>query len=136
MAKKFNLSNLNPGRWFDFGEVVEGEDPARVKLRVCAGDDLRAIQKKTVSEKTEYHKGERYVVKKPNEDLQNDMIWDFCIVDWEGILNEETGQPLPCNLENKKLLMGKSVEFSTFVADKLTEIREVEEKEEEEAEKK
>ena len=34
-----NLENLNPGTWFEM------EDGGRICLRVCAGDDYRAIRK-------------------------------------------------------------------------------------------
>jgi hypothetical protein len=118
----FDLTNLNPGTWFDFEE-----GGARVCLRVCDGDAMRQIRKKTIKKKAELKKVDnvmqKVVSEETNEDLQSDLIWDYCIVDWEGFFNVKTDEPILCTTENKLLLMGKSVEFSRFVADALGKLR-------------
>jgi len=130
---KFNLSNLNPGTKFFFNEDDEKE--GSVSLRVCAGDDLRAIRKQSAQDKVEYRRGSRIEYKKVNEEVENTLLWDFCIVEWEGVLSEETNQPIPCTKENKSLLMGKSPVFSKFVGDKLSILADIEDKEKEDLEK-
>lgn len=135
MATKFDLTNLNPGTWFTFGDP---KDEAKVKIKVCSGNDFKVIQKATTTEKFETRRidgrMERVSIKKVDDDAQNDMIWDFCIADWEGFI-DQTGKPILCTKENKLLLMGKSVKFSAFIADKISELREIEMNMERESEK-
>ena len=104
---KFDLDNLNPGCWFDLGD-------ARVCIRVCAGKDLEAIQKKTRKKRIAYRGGKRYEWIDVNEDQEFKQIFDYCIVDWENI-NDVNGTPLKCNTTNKLLLLNGSPEFNTFV---------------------
>jgi hypothetical protein len=111
----FNLKNLNPGTWFDF------KDGGRVCLRVCAGGDLRTIRKQTVTIKKEWKDGKRVIDEDVNTDLQNELIWDFCIVDWEKFFDVEK-KPIPCTKENKLLLMDKSIKFSSFIGDCLLKL--------------
>lgn len=131
MAIVFDLAdggkNLNPGVWFDL------KDGARVCVRTCAGDDLRSIEAKTVMKKTEYRGGQRYEYEQVNPDLRNELLWDFVIVDWSGMVDAE-GEAIPCTKENKILLMGKSIRFAGYVADcldKLSTDRELLERESE-----
>jgi hypothetical protein len=121
---------LNPGTWFDYG----ADGKASVCIRICAGDDLKDLRKKTTTPKVEFKQGQRYSYDITNEDLYKDLLWDFCIVDWKGFVGKD-GKAIPCTLENKSRLMGKSYEFSKFVGsclDKLNEleisIREIREK--------
>lgn len=112
--------DLNPGTAFDMpgGGVIY--------LRVCAGDDLKAIRKQTVEKKKEYKeiKGtmHRLVYEETKEDLQSELIWDFSIINWERLF-DAAKNPIPCTKENKIKLMGKSVIFSKFVSDCLEKMR-------------
>jgi len=114
----FDLSELNPGAWFK----MENSD-AEVCVRICAGDDYKVIRKQTVKEKVEYRQGQRFVFEETNQDLQNELTWDFCITDWKGFYNKE-GNPIPCTKEMKILLMGKSIIFSSFVTKCLSKLAE------------
>jgi len=106
---RFDLADLNPGTWFEMG------GGGRVCLRVCAGDDLRAIRKATVKKRAGFRNGTRIVYDDVDEDRQNEAIWDSCIVSWEKIFDKD-GKPIPCTQEMKNLLMGKSIMFSSFIA--------------------
>jgi hypothetical protein len=123
---KFDLDNLNPGSWFDFGD-------ARVCVRVCAGKDLEKIQKKTRKRRTEYRRGQRYAWEDVNEDQEFKMIFDYAILDWENI-NDANGVALVCNTTNKMLLLNGSPEFNTFIGRCLeqltTDLNQIEEEEE------
>jgi len=118
---EFDLENLNAGNWFEM------DNGGKICLRVCDGDALRNIRKKTVTKKVEYKKVdnrlERFVVEDANDDLQADMIWDYCIVNWENFFDKNK-KPIPCTPENKKLLMGKSIQFAKFVSECLDKLRE------------
>jgi len=115
----FNLAELNPGVVFDF------ENGGTVTLRVCAGDDFRHIRKQTSKKKVEYKNGQRFQVEIIDEDLENQLLWDFCIIGWENFF-DGSGSPILCTRENKILLMGKSIKFSRFVLDCLNKITEIE----------
>lgn len=123
----FNLDNLNPGKWYEM------EGGGEICLRVCAGDDYKAIRKQTVRRKVEWKMGTRVEYDITDDEKQSELLWDFSIVDWKNIFDANKVE-IPCNKENKKLLMGKSLFFSKFVSDKLSEMTEelAEVKEEEE----
>ena len=127
----FDLDNLNPGVWIDYDE----EGKAKVCLRICAGDDLKYIRKKTVKKKVEYKNGQRFEFEETNDDLFREFLWDFCIVAWSGFIDKE-GKEIPCTKENKILLMGKSIEFAKFLGEALEKIGEENKEAREEEEKK
>jgi len=110
---------LNPGVTFDF------EGSGKMTFRVCAGDDFRNIRKQTLKKKVEYKNGQRFQIEVIDEDLENQLLWDFCIIGWENFF-DASGNPIPCTKENKILLMGKSIKFSRFVLDCLNKIAEIE----------
>lgn len=129
---QFDLENLNPGTKFFFDE--DDEKKGSVTLRVCAGDDLRAIRKQSSKKKVEYRRGQRIEYPDTNEEVENALLWDFCIVAWEGVLDSKNVS-IPCTKENKTLLMGKSPVFSKFVGDKLSVLADIEDEEKEKLEK-
>ena len=129
---QFDLENLNPGTKFFFDE--DDEKKGSITLRVCAGDDLRAIRKQSSKKKVEYRRGQRIEYPDTNEEIENALLWDFCIVGWEGVLDAK-GSSISPTKENKTLLMGKSPSFSKFVGDKLSILADLEEEEKEKLEK-
>lgn len=119
---KFDMGNLNPPAWFYFDD----SDPSqgKVLLRVCSGTDLDDINRKTSKKQPpEYRRGNRYEIPdKVDEKRRAEMLWDFMIVDWEGVL-DQNGYEIKCTPDNKNKLMRESVAFATFIAsslDKLT----------------
>jgi len=116
-----DLENLNPGTWFDMTDEV------KVCLRVCDTEAMRKIRLKTTTKKNEFKKidgkHERFTWEESDDEMQMDMIYDYCIVDWEGIIDKKTGLGVPCNSENKKLLMGKHLQFAKFISDSLDLLR-------------
>lgn len=129
---QFDIDNLNPGVWF----TMEGG--GQVCIRVCDGDSLRAIRKVTTKKRAEIKKidnlMQRLSYEETNDDLQEEMIWDYCIVDWKDI-NDAKNEPIPCTKANKLLLVGKSITFAKFVGDCLNKLREQFEEDEKEEEK-
>lgn len=126
---KVNKNELNPGVWFSFPD-----DDAKICLRICSGDDLKAINEKCIKKRIEYKDGKRNEYFDTNEKLFNEMLWDFCIVDWENIFDIDD-KLIECAKENKSLFMGKFPKFAMFVSnclDRITKdilrIREEEEK--------
>ena len=116
---KINTKNLNPPIWFNFPNT-----DASVCLRICAGDDLDEINSKTIRKEIEYKDGNRYEYRIVDEKLRNELFWDFCIVDWKNI-NDENDSPVPCTRENKVLFIGKMPKFTSFVADCLERVGQI-----------
>ncbi len=125
----FDLNDLNPGVEFEYEE-----GGGKVTLRVCAGDDYKEIRKKTTKKKVEFKNGQRHEFEVVDDDLQSRLLWDFCIVDWEDFFDADK-KPIPCNIETKNLLMGKSLQFSKFVLEKIQELSDAQERDREEEEK-
>lgn len=126
MAMKFNLEELNPGTWFDLG------DDARICLRVSNKDLLSAINKKATKQK--WDKRARQMVTETDDELSFEMLHDYCVVDWEGI-EDENGKPIECAKENKVALLSKSPLFLQLVSDCLKQLNEEMEERREQAQK-
>lgn len=129
--------DLNPGVWFD---IPNDPESARVRLRVLDMDANKQIRSQTVAKGVVYKQlGRRQQVHRiefdeiKDEDKRGELLWDFCIVDWENIFWDD--KLLPCNTENKLKLMNKSVEFATFIANCIEKLAEYEENQVKEAEK-
>lgn len=117
---QFDLTNLNPGTWFEM------EGGGRVCLRICDGDALRSIRKQTLKKTTEFKKidnlMQRFTVESVDEQRQEEMIWDYCIVAWEGLFDTES-RPLVCDKATKLKLVNGSVFFAKFVGECLDNLR-------------
>ena len=132
MAFVIDLEESKNGAWFD----IEGG--GKVKLRSLDADDWRAIRRQTVKKGVDYKKIDGTPCRLPyedtNDDLQNELVWDCCIMAWENFLDVK-GNEIPCTKENKVLLMSKSTKFAKFVADSLKQIQDDEAKEKTASEK-
>ena len=108
---KFNLDNLNPGAFFPF----EGDgDEGGVTIRLANGKIIAEIDKKCTKKSVKYYRGQRHEVVDDNEELRSQMLWEYVIVDWKGLEDQE-GNQIPCTKENKIKLMQGSVKFSSFI---------------------
>jgi hypothetical protein len=105
---RFDLENLNPGKWFYFDD----DETAGVCLRVAPASEIRRITKATSK------KG-----KGVDQEALDQALWDYCINDWNGI-EDANGEAIECNAETKATLMGGAPDFAGFVTDRLAEIRE------------
>ena len=120
------------GIWFDM------DGGGRVQLRTLSYDALKKISKQSTRKKVDFKKVEgtpgRFEYEEVNEDLQNELFWDYCIVSWENLFDSKEKE-IPCTKENKVLLMSKSALFAKFIADSLKTLAEDEELQAEVAEK-
>jgi len=122
---KLNLKDLNPGVFFPFDE--DKEDEGGVFIRLANTEVIEEINKKCTKKKVIFRRGQRHEVTEDDEARRSALLWKYVIFDWKG-LEDEDGHEIPCNDDNKILLMRKSVKFSSFVGDcieKLTEEVEV-----------
>jgi len=131
---QIDLEKLNSGTWFDL------DGGGRICLRVCAGDDYRAILDQVVKRKSEVvfdpktGRPHRLSSEQTDERKLTELLWDFCIVDWVKIYDVK-GETVPCNKEMKLLLMGRSPTFFAMVNSHLDRLRTIEKQEAEELEK-
>jgi hypothetical protein len=119
-------------QWFDH------ESGWRVNLRLATLEAIKDIRKQTVRKKVDYKKVEgtasRFEFDETDDEKQSKMLWDFCIVGWEGIKDKD-GNDVPCNQDMKYYLMNRSALFQTFVSKCMKTLNEVEEERQKELEK-
>jgi len=113
----FDLSKLNEGAWFPYG------DDAKVRLRACPISVMQQIREKYVTHQVEYKKKTKYgdqqriefdeIKPKDMEKIRHDM-YDYTIIEWQGFVAPD-GKKITCNKKNKIALMSGSPQFATFV---------------------
>ena len=109
---KINLKDLNPGTWFKFDE--SDSESGEICLRVLNSGKLAEIRDKTVKTKVEYRGANRYEYQDMDNAARDRIIWDYCIVDWKGLVDDEE-VPIECTTETKIAVMNGHVGFSLFV---------------------
>lgn len=121
MATIFNFKDPNPGVWFKF----DADDPESGEICIRATNQARRdeIRKKTMKRRVEYKHGQRFEVTDTDDVLFSEMLWDYSIVDWKGLVDEEE-KPIPCTTETKTKLMRENVGFAQFVGACITKINE------------
>ena len=112
---KLDLDNLNPGVFFPFDE--DGDDKSGVTIRLANGETLDEINKKCTKKKEVFRRGVRNEVITDNEELRSQMLWEYVIIDWNGLIDDKTGDEIPCTEENKTKIMRGSVMFSSFIGE-------------------
>jgi hypothetical protein len=111
-----DMKDLNPGVFFPFDEDNEKDG---ITLRVMNTKELERIFLRTQVKKVEV-KGNppsRFTYseyKKDGEEKEFEMTWDYCIMDWKGVIGAD-GKEIPCTSTNKVALMSQSHKFSSFV---------------------
>lgn len=118
---KVDLDNLNPGIWFYFYE--DKSEEGRIKLRVMNAEIRSKIANETTKIDVEYKGNNRFETEKVDREEASKMMWDYVIVDWENLLNDD-GNEIECNAENKYKLMNELPNFAAFVAECLDKINE------------
>lgn len=112
MGTRFSLKDPNPGVWFVFDEA----DPnsGRVCVRVMNPAKAQEIAKATGRKRVEYRNGQRFEVTDTDEEKRSRMLWDYSIVSWERLEDDE-GKPIECTTDNKQKLMLEHIGFAAFI---------------------
>ena len=121
MATTFNMSNPNPGFWFKFNP--DDPESGEISLRPQNAEQRNKTRKKAVKDRVEYKQGQRFEVQDVDDDLFSELVWDYSIVAWSGLIDDK-GIPIECTTENKVFLMRNHIGFARFVAEKLGELSE------------
>ena len=121
MATIFNFKDPNPGIWFKF----DADDPESGEICIRATNQARRdeIRKKTMKKRDLFKHGQRFEIVETNDELFSEMLWDYSIVDWKGLVDEDE-KPIPCTTETKVKLMTENVGFSVLVGEFINQINE------------
>jgi len=130
---KFDITGKSNGEWFRFfrSEIKENgdvtyldpeDDAGKVCLRIADPETIESIQAQTRKKVTEFVHNPKsrqmdrvtYYDQTPaQEKKERELIWDYAIADWQGILDKD-GNEIPCTLENKLKMMNIPI-FARFV---------------------
>jgi len=124
MATVFSIKDPNPGVWFKFDE--SDPESGEIRIRAMNNEQRKVLQKACNKKRVEYKHGQRFEVIDSKDDKFSEMLWDYCIVEWNGLEDDEGG-PILCGPETKAALMQKNVGFSQFVGKCLEPLSEEEE---------
>ena len=122
---KVNIDNPNPGVFFGW-PGNKAEDKGGITLRVLNNKELTRIDKLTTTKKKKFRGNMQYEDINIDEDLRDELIWDYCIVTWTELENDTDGKTIKCDLANKKKLMNENLQFSMFVGECLDKLSEYE----------
>ena len=111
---KINLQDPNPPATFDL------PGGGTIKIRPLAEASLREILKQVEKKKVEYKEDrmgrlQRIEYTERDEEKYSELLWDYCIVAWDGI-EDMDGNSVSCTQENKLILMRQSPDFSGIVS--------------------
>lgn len=122
MATKFSMGDPNPGVWFRFDE--NDPESGEISIRQANLEQLKLIRRKAIKDRVEYKHGQRFEVQDINDDLFSELLWDYSIVDWSGLV-DDNGNQIECTTENKAFLMRNHIGFARFVGEKLEAVAEI-----------
>ena len=134
-----DISNLNPPAKFFYPGSKKKE---WVEFRTIPMSKLREWRKTTVTPKVEYHSPEgskadmqpwRYESEDVDDEKLFELMWDYQIANWN--IRDANNKEIPCNKENKLLLISNSLEFSDFALASIKKISEDEIKRRDKSEK-
>lgn len=112
MATVFSTKDPNPGVWFKFDE--NDPESGEIRIRVMNNKSRKLLEKECVKKKVEHNRHGRFAYDEPDEDKFSRMLWDYCIVEWNN-LEDDDGNLIVCTTEKKTELMQENVGFASFV---------------------
>jgi hypothetical protein len=117
----FNAKDPNPPAQFYFDD--EQPEDGHILIRTIPAAEMEKITKRTSKKKPpEYRRGVRYEVPPEiNERLRSELMWDFIVVSWEGVLDEK-GKKIPVTTENKVNFMQNWPAFAILVSEGLEQL--------------
>jgi hypothetical protein len=116
MATKLSMAEPNPGIWFKFDD--NDPESGEVGIRPLNAAKREEIRKRAIKKRVEYKHGQRFEVEDVNDDLFSELLWDYSITDWTGLVDDD-GNEIPCTPEKKVFLMKNHVGFARFIGDKM-----------------
>ena len=126
---RIDTENPNPGVFFPWPDNKPDEEGG-ITLRALNAEALKVIDDATVTKRRRFRGSQPYEDIKVNEAMREELMWDYCIVNWND-LQDSKDEEIPCTKENKVILMKKQFKFAMFVGDCLEQLSEFKEKQEE-----
>ncbi len=108
---KIAYNDPNPGVFFAFD--VKHPDEG-ITVRPLNDSQIKIISKETEKYETEVIDGKWVERTQTNDEKRADLVYDYCIVGWSG-LTDEDGKPIECTRETKLKLMRENPNFALFV---------------------
>lgn len=121
MGTKLSMTDPNPGIWFKFDD--NDPESGEVAIRPLNPAKREEIRKRCVKRRVEYKHGQRFEVDDVNDDLYSELLWDYSITGWNGLVDDDDKE-IPCTAENKVYLMKNHVGFARFIGDKMERLAE------------
>ena len=126
MATSISFSNPNQGTWFFFNE--EDPESGKICLRVLTTAKQDELNKKHTKEHDIVKKGVHWKDFKTNNDAYRRDLWDYIIVEWVDLVDDDGVTPIECTIDNKVKLMSENVGFSLFVSNCIEKLNDEAEK--------
>ncbi len=98
------------------GVWVGYREGARIKVRALSKSRARELRAQATVAENEWRRGRIVERETVDEGRYDRLLADHLIEDWEGFVDPD-GNEIPCNPENKFLMMDQCLEFASFVTD-------------------
>jgi len=98
MPLKLTKQQSTDGRWFKFNSDIE------FKVRPLLATTVREIETSAQTGRQIADPRNKRLVPEIDEKKREDLLTDYLLEDWKGVIDEEDNQ-VPITLENKKALM-------------------------------
>ena len=121
MTTKLSMNDPNPGIWFKFDD--NDPESGDICIRILNPEKREEIRNRAVKKREKFKHGQRYEIEDMNEELYTRLLWDYSIVAWENLVDDD-GKTIECNADNKVFLMQNHVGFASFVGEKINSLSE------------
>lgn len=117
---QFNRKDPNPGVFFKWPEGEGG-----VWLRPLTIEKRQEIDRLTITVEKVFLEGLVYHDRQPDEDKRFELINDYCIEKWSGLVNE-SGEDMECTTATKMLVLKQDPRISRYITECMEKLNKVE----------
>lgn len=118
---KIDLSKLDDSAWVKYEGGVE------LKIRPLSASKQEALKNKASSNQIEFVNGRRVTVQKLNDREYEELLRDWIIEDWRGIV-DQGDEPIPCTLEMKMPILDHLHKMRAFALDAALDLQSIKQK--------
>lgn len=108
------FKNPNEGIFFYWPWPASSENTGGITVRTINGKELAAIMDACTTKTEEVNDGKIAERTEVDREMRDNLIWDYCIVDWTDLYDED-GAEIKCTQANKRKLMREHPVFPEFV---------------------
>ena len=118
---KIDLNSLNESAWAQYRPGV------RLKVRPLSSSKREEFEKLATSNRIEFVNGRRQTVKEPDQEKMEELIRDWIVEDWEGLVDQDDNA-IPCTKEMKVLILDYHHNMRMFALDTAMDLEDLKEK--------